>query len=244
MVLPDAVSQHLDSALGGIGGSLVADPGAGLRWTPRQQRHITLAFHGNVPDGAVPGYLEALTWALSENLVEPFDVSLAGSGSFSGRTLWAGIGAGEKQLRKLSATVEEAAAEAGLWPDNHAGSRPHVTIAKVSNNRGEQHRRSGRRNSRSQPGQPDETPIANLEAWARALAIYRGPAWTVDTVQVLKSELGKGPASGPLHTAIAAIPLQVGFSDNWSQITDDDSANKFAGSRLNYPLKFDLTEAR
>jgi len=251
LILPDAASRHLDAALGGIGGSLVADPGAGLRWTPRQQRHLTLAFHGNVPDGAVPGYVEALERAIRDAAVESFSVALAGGGSFSGRTLWAGVGEGEKQLKKLSAIVEEAAAEAGFWPDDHAGGRPHVTLARVSSNRGEAHRRSGRRNqgrrgdrSGGAGGPGDETPIANLDAWARALAIYRGPVWTANTVYVLRSELGKGPASGPLHTEIAAIPLLSDMSEVWDGLIDPELSTKSAGSRLKYPLNFDLIEAR
>jgi 2'-5' RNA ligase len=280
----------LDGALGGISGSLFADPGAGLRWTPRQQRHITLAFHGNVPDGAVPSYLDALNWALSEAAVEPFSVSLAGGGSFGGRTLWAGIGEGEKNLRGLAAVVQEAAAEAGFWPDKHGGARPHVTLARVSNNRGEPQRRSGRRNqtrrsntsNHSDIGQNEDTQLTNLAAWARALAIYRGPLWAVANVQVVKSELGKGPSAGPLHTEISTIPLQFGVSDNWENQTDANSTGSYevdpfaistfetgissasrngtygsssvepnapgqsnrAGARLNYPLKYDLIEAR
>jgi len=252
VALPDAVSRHLDAALGGIGGSLVADPGAGLRWTPRAQRHLTLAFHGNVPDGAVPGYIEELTWAMNEASVPPFEVALAGGGSFSGKTLWAGVGEGEKGLRKLSSIVEDAAAEAGLWPDNRAGSRPHVTLARASSNRGEAHRRSGRRNQRgrkpSDMGHDDEAPIANLDAWARALAIYRGPAFTVETIQVVHSELGKGPGSGPLHTDVAVIPLQANLAGDWDSLSsaydlDDGETTNLAGRRLNYPLKTDLVDA-
>ena len=240
MVLPDGPSRHLDSALGGIGGSLVADPGAGLRWTPRQQRHVTLAFHGNVPDGAVPAYVDALARAVSEQAVDPFEVAVAGGGSFSGRTLWAGIGEGAKRLQKLSAIVEEAAAEAGFWPDGHAGARPHVTLAKVSSNRGEQSRRSGRRNSRH--NKSEDAPIANLEAWAHALSIYRGPVWDVETIHVLKSELGKGPGSSPLHTQIAVIPLMPHLAANWDLLIDDGESATQAGRRLNYPLRTDLIE--
>jgi 2'-5' RNA ligase len=43
--------------------------------------------------------------------------------------------------------------------------------------------------------------------WAHALAVYRGPAWQVDTVHVVASELGAGRSGGPLHRDVAAIAL-------------------------------------
>jgi len=244
-MLPDAVSGHLDAALGGIGGSLVADPGAGLRWTPRNQRHLTLAFHGNVPDGSVSGYLDALARGLGDvGAVRPFEVSLAGGGSFSGRTLWAGVGEGAKRLQKLAGVVSDAAAEAGLWPDAHAGARPHVTLARASAHRGEQHRRGGKRGARRGASDRNDMEfdagVANLDAWARALAIYRGPAWTVDTVSVVRSELGKGPGSAPLYTELAALPLGGALADTWAHLADEpgDSASvKQAGARLPYRIR-------
>jgi len=258
-MLPDSISSHLDAALGGIGGAFVADPGAGLRWTPRKQRHLTLAFHGNVPDGSVSGYLDALAWALSDAALEPFPVSLAGGGSFSGRTLWAGVGEGARQLQKLSGIVSEAAAEAGFWPDSNAGGRPHVTLARASVHRGEQHRRGNRRGGRRGGFELDGTDagLANLEAWARALAIYRGPMWSVDTVSVVRSELGKGPGSSPLYSVLSALPLGAGRADSgekWADFdgvwvnSDDgwassDDAGMFpvsagqAGARLPYRLR-------
>lgn len=154
-----------------------------LRWVPREQRHLTLSFHGEVPEGAVPDYVDFLNAAAVE--VEPFEVSLSGGGSFSGRTLFTGVADGLDEVRALAVITEDAAAQAGFRPDQRAGGRPHLTLARAGARRG---------------GFP-------LDAWAHALALYRGPLFSVDMIHVVHSELGKGRAGGPLHHTVAAIPL-------------------------------------
>lgn len=208
-VYPSAeASAHLDLALASLGGPAVADPGPGLRWVPKEQRHVTLAFHGEVPDGAVPGYVEALRAGLAE--VEPFDVVLAGGGTFSGRTLWAGVGAGADGLRALAARVEEAAAEAGLRADDRAGGRPHLTLARASTSRAPQHGPANRGGTRRR-----FEDVAPFGSWAHALAVYRGPSWEVDEVHVVASDLGAGRSGGPLHRDVAVLPLGVHDVEDW-----------------------------
>jgi 2'-5' RNA ligase len=199
-----AASAHLDLALGGVGGSAVADPGAGLRWVAKEQRHVTLAFHGEVPDGAVPGYVDALRPALAG--LERFELELAGGGSFGGRTLWVGVTGALDALRRLSAVVEDAAAAAGLPADDRVGGRPHLTVARASASRVARTARAGERGSRRPRGRSDDglTPLAH---WARALAVYRGPAFGVETVHVVASELGAGRSGGPLHDDVAVLHL-------------------------------------
>lgn len=199
-----AASAHLDLALGGVGGSAVADPGAGLRWVAKEQRHVTVAFHGEVPDGAVPGYVDALAGAVAD--LPPFELELAGGGSFGGRTLWVGVSGALETLRRLAAAVEEAAADAGLPADDRAGGRPHLTVARASASRAGRGARPGERGSRRPRGRADDaaSPLAH---WARALAVYRGPAWEVAAVHVVASRLGEGRSGGPLHDGVAEIPL-------------------------------------
>ncbi|QAY62363.1 RNA 2',3'-cyclic phosphodiesterase [Xylanimonas allomyrinae] len=196
-----AASAHLDLALGGIGGATVADPGAGLRWVPKEQRHVTVAFHGEVPDGAVPGYVAALTGALAQ--VAAFDLEFAGGGSFGGRTLWVGVAEGTGGLRALAAAAEEAAAEAGLRADERTG-RPHLTLARASGARGAT-RGGPRGGSRRPRGRSDDGGV--LASWARALAVYRGPAFRVEAVHVVSSRLGEGRSGGPLHRDVAVLAL-------------------------------------
>jgi 2'-5' RNA ligase len=200
-VYPSAeASAHLDLALGGVGGAAVADPGSSLRWVPKEQRHVTLAFHGEVPDGAAPGFVADLGAALAQE--RPFDVALAGGGSFGGRTLWVGVGEGLAGLRALSAAAERAAALAGFRADDRAGGRPHLTVARAYVPRGRD--RADRGGSRRPRGRDEVSPLV---AWAHALAVYRGPAWTVDAVHVVASRLGAGRSRGPLHEDLAVLRL-------------------------------------
>lgn len=203
-VYPSAgASAHLDLALGGVGGAQAADPGRGLRWVPREQRHVTLAFHGEVPDGAVPGYVEALGAALGD--VSSFEVALAGSGSFGGRALWVGLAGGVDALRGVAVCVADVAAGTGLPASDRVAGRPHLTVARA----GAPARREGSRGGNRHPRGRD-LDASPLVPWARALAVYRGPVWRVDAVHVVASRLGAGRSGGPLHEDVAVLPLRPG----------------------------------
>ncbi|WP_344249420.1 RNA 2',3'-cyclic phosphodiesterase [Isoptericola hypogeus] len=205
-VYPSAeASAHLDLALGGVVGSALDDPGRGLRWVPAEQRHVTLLFHGDVPDGAVPGYVDGLAAALRD--ADAFDLALAGSGSFGGRTLWVGLSGAVDPLRGLAGLAEESAADAGLPAADRAAGRPHLTVARATLRAASERRRvDGARGGTRRPrgGQEEPSPLAS---WARALAVYRGPAWHVDAVHVVSSELGAGRSGGPKHEDVAVLPL-------------------------------------
>ncbi|MCL1801241.1 MAG: RNA 2',3'-cyclic phosphodiesterase [Promicromonosporaceae bacterium] len=213
--------DHLDLALRFLGDNSGPGGPSSLRWVPREQRHITLAFHGQVPDGIVPDYLESLSRALSDNDdadVSCFSVTLAGGGSFNARTLWAGIGEGLDELRRLSQVVDRAASDVGIRGDNRAGSRPHLTLARLSANRGPDRRRAGNRGSKGTMTNGLGGP--NVEALAHALAIYRGPSWPVESVRVVRSDLGEGRSGGPLHETVGEVSLSnVDFGG--SQLVDE-----------------------
>jgi 2'-5' RNA ligase len=93
-------------------------------------------------------------------------------------------------LRACAAAARDAAVELGLRGEDRAGGRPHLTLARASTARGR-----GQRH------------IAPLDAWAHALAVYRGPAWQVTEVRVVHSTLGAGRSGGPLHEEVARIRL-------------------------------------
>jgi RNA 2',3'-cyclic 3'-phosphodiesterase len=215
-VYPSAeAAGHLELALAGVGGSSLSDPGRGLRWVPPEQRHVTLVFHGEVPDGAVPGYVEALTTALHD--VPPFELALAGSGSFGGRTLWVGVAGAVDELRRAAELAQDAAVgAAGLPASDRTAGRPHLTVARATLRAGEgrpaRRRVDGARGGTRGPRgrDPEES---SLVPWARALAVYRGPAWDGDAVRVVASRLGEGRSGGPLHEEVAAVPLGGGRQD-------------------------------
>jgi 2'-5' RNA ligase len=196
--------DHLDGALGGVGGAAVADPGAGLRWVPREQRHVTLAFHGDVPDGAVDGYVDTLAEVVAG--VRSFDLALAGSGTFGGRTLWVGLGGDVDALRSLARRTDEVADETGVPGADRASGRPHLTVARASASVVGADRARDRRRRRR--GEPEGEPTSPFGRWSRALSVYRGPLWTVGEVLVVSSRLGEGRAGGPAHAVVARVPLR------------------------------------
>ena len=213
-VYPSAeASAHLDLALASVGGPLVGDPGKGVRWTPKEQRHVTIAFHGEVPDGAVPHYVDELTAAVAG--IEPFECLLAGGGTFQGRTFFVGVGEqGGRGLRALADAAEEAAAVCGFRADPRSAGRPHLTLARATARAEQRRRGSTDRGGRRRPLDGPDIG-AMFELWTRALSVYRGPAWTVDAVSVVQSELGAGASGGPLHTEVARIVLDDGATSRW-----------------------------
>lgn len=171
---PEPVLQHLELALSlhrnGIG--------AGLRWTPEEQLHVTTAFFGAVPDGAV-GDIEAALASVAAT-TEPIDMSLRGAGSFAGRSLWIGVAGDTDRLVDLMAAGTEI--DHAQQRDRH---RAHLTVARPSR--------------RATGG--EFAPLVH------ALAVYAGPAWRAGSLELFSSKLGQGRSGGPLHELIASLPF-------------------------------------
>ncbi|QDB79786.1 RNA 2',3'-cyclic phosphodiesterase [Georgenia wutianyii] len=203
---PAEVLEHLAHALDGVApGSLDAGPPP-LRWVPPEQRHVTLAFYGEVPDGALEDLAETLGAVTASTA--PLQVQLAGAGVFSGATLWVGVrvvDGDERALTRLMGRVEAAGEDISrLEPrDRH---RAHLTVARLSaraqRERSDRRRRSGRGDRR-----PGRGPAVDLPAVAHALSVYRGPEWTAREVELVESHLGAGRSGGPLHEVRARLPL-------------------------------------
>jgi len=103
----------------------------GLRWTPKTQLHLTLAFLGNVPIDS----LETLTAHLQEIAASfpPLALRLNQLGSFPSskdpRVVWVGLDGAIDDLHRLQAAIQQAAAKTG----DHVEERPyhpHLTIAR------------------------------------------------------------------------------------------------------------------
>lgn len=206
---PEALA-HLRRAVDAVRGP--AEIRSGLRWTDPEQWHVTLAFYGEVPDGAWPGLAEALAERIAP-LHAP-RLLLRGAGSFAGRNLWVGA-AGETaaDARALADILEAATAagvDVGLPPDPRPRNRAHLTLARLSarsgpggpggSRRGERGAGDVRRADRRRP---DAAP--DVDGCVRALSVYAGPVWRADSVLLVRSRLGEGRGGGPLHEVIASL---------------------------------------
>ena len=101
---PEEVREHLVTALRPIRD----DHGPLLRWPDPDQWHVTVAFYGERPDGSVDELAEHVAAAVAttgfpaRGMGSPsLDLHLRGAGSFSGRTLWIGVGGDVGPLRQL-----------------------------------------------------------------------------------------------------------------------------------------------
>lgn len=119
--LPASVRQRLQGLCAGV-------PGA--KWSKNDQFHLTLRFIGEV-DGAV---FRDVVNALQAIDVPPFDMSLAGVGTWGDRrrahVLWVGVRASEPLMR-LHDKVENALQRIGLEPDRRK-YQPHITLARLN----------------------------------------------------------------------------------------------------------------
>jgi len=134
----------------------------GARWRPLEALHVTLRFYGDVRED-VARDLDAELLGVS---VRPFEIALAGAGSFADgddiHAVWAGV-AENAELRRLASACESAARRVGLKPDSR-NYRPHVTLAYLR--------------------RPDPTQVA---AWVQANNLLKSPPIPVDRFALYSS---------------------------------------------------------
>lgn len=202
---PEHVLDHLDLALASVRGAPSGLPSA-VRWSARESWHLTVAFYGDLPDGAVPGLSADLAEVAARTA--PYELALHGAGVFSHRTLWVGVAGDLAVQRALSVGCVEAGESAGGVPDNRPRDRPHLTVGRVRPGSGPPRRRSSRSD---RPGQrpdgqgPDDEGVA--AGLVRALAVYDGPRWQVDQLLLVSSRPGAGRGGGPLYETVGTFAL-------------------------------------
>lgn len=182
--LPAPVQDHLELAVAALGARARTGGPGPLRWVPAEQRHVTLAFYGDVPDGALPALTADLSVAVAGH--QALHLRLRGAGVFSRRTLWVGVQ--ELDGADLSAlmTACEDAGESVARVERRDRHRGHVTV--------------GRLGARRPAG-------AELAERAHALSVYEGPPWTATHAHLVASTLGAGRSGGPLYEPLAELPL-------------------------------------
>lgn len=177
---PPAVAEELDAAVR----ALQALPDAGrLRWTPPENRHLTLAFYGEVGEESLPELRERLGRAAGRS--RPLELRLRGGGRFGDRALWAGADGDVQPLRRLARSAEAAGRRVGVVGDEGRPYRPHVTLART---------RSGR---------------WDLRPYVAALETFDGGTWRVEELTLVRSHLPRSgvPGEQPRYEPVAAWPL-------------------------------------
>ncbi|MBC9727174.1 RNA 2',3'-cyclic phosphodiesterase [Streptomyces sp. TRM68367] len=155
-------------------------PGAdGLRWTGPPGWHFTLAFYGEVDEEVVPELSVRLERVARRT--EPFSVALRGGGQFGhGRALWAGAEGDLRTLSLLADRCEAAARKAGVRMGEHRRYKAHLTVAR----------------SRS---------AVDVRQYLAALEAFTSPAWTVEDLALVRSDLPKSgvPGEQPRYEVVA-----------------------------------------
>ncbi|MDR0626654.1 MAG: RNA 2',3'-cyclic phosphodiesterase [Bifidobacteriaceae bacterium] len=129
--------------------------------------------------GEVPtGGLDSLSGALAAELIQMAPFELELRGAGCTRGRVGWVGVGGD----LAAFRRLAATARAAWPGTAGEQRPHLTITRRA----------------------DRTPTSDA---LRALSVYVGPSWPVHQVELIRSDLGQGPARHPLYTTLATLAL-------------------------------------
>lgn len=139
-----------------------------LRWVRADLWHVTLAFFGEVDEGALPRLAPRLEGAAARH--PALELSFAGGGAFPGgrraRVLWTGLYGDRRALAGLAASAMAAGRRSGaVAADKRQRFHPHLTLARCR--------------------VPTEVrPLVD------ALSAYAGSAWTADSLHLMRSRLG------------------------------------------------------
>ncbi|MCV2393391.1 RNA 2',3'-cyclic phosphodiesterase [Actinotalea sp. M2MS4P-6] len=189
---PVPVLDHLRDALA----LTTAGVDAPVRWTAEENWHLTVAFFGEVPEGAVPDLLGAVAEVAARTT--PFELRLRGAGVFSGRTMWIGTSGQTEAMATLAAALRQAGELVSSFRDTRERMRPHLTVGRVVDD-GSAARRACARDRSRLPG-----PVDHL---VHALALYEGPSWRVGELLVEESWPGQGRGGGPRYAVRASARL-------------------------------------
>jgi 2'-5' RNA ligase len=134
------VAAEIGEALAGRAAELIRElqkragdsaPRAKVTWLTPDRLHVTIRFIGEVDDARSAAIREALEPPLD---VEPFDLTLAGAGTFpkSGppRVLWAGVEEGREALISGEREVSARLTRLGILGEERPYS-PHLALARV-----------------------------------------------------------------------------------------------------------------
>jgi 2'-5' RNA ligase len=124
--LPLAVREHLTDVSAALLRGVIEHE---VKWTPREQLHVTLKFFGEVPDARVPGLIDTLR-AVTVIPASVFaDRLLLFPARGPVRVVAAGLAGEVEQVAKLNSAIEQVAHEAGFEREARPYI-PHITIGR------------------------------------------------------------------------------------------------------------------
>jgi len=134
------VSVDLDGLAEGVADAQARLPDTGsLRLVDPDDAHVTLKFLGEVDPARLDAVEAALTTAVTDASVDPFEMLVGGFGVFPSldyiSVVWAGVREGGPELARLHGAVERESTAIGFDPADHEFT-PHVTLARMDDARG------------------------------------------------------------------------------------------------------------
>jgi RNA 2',3'-cyclic 3'-phosphodiesterase len=158
--------------------------GTAVRWTRREQLHLTLRFLGNVQCGDIETLQQAMNRSIAG--VQPFSLSLGAIGCFPSfrrpSVVWIGVQGELESLGKLHHQVARETMQFG----SHSESRdfkPHLTIARLK--------------AAGSHGQRVGDAVKSMQT-------QRLGSWTVRELTLFRSELHP---QGSIYTPLASVAL-------------------------------------
>jgi 2'-5' RNA ligase len=150
----------------------------GLRWTDPDGWHVTLAFLGSIARSSLPGVVAAIAGAAGSH--QPLSTPTGGLGAFPAaaraRIGWYGVADADGRLTALAVDIAHA-----LELDVGGPFHPHVTLARAR-----------------------RAPV-DMRDWLTSASAPEGDL-VVDSVSVMRSHTGRGPAR---YETLASIQLGV-----------------------------------
>jgi 2'-5' RNA ligase len=159
----------------------------GVKWTPREQFHLTLSFLGNVPRQAIDGLASSLQAACRG--FGALRLQAAGVGFFPNarrpRVIWVGMRDADERLAQLAKAVQEVSRQiTGEAPEERFAG--HLTLGRVKE------LRSGTAESLARAAEP--------------LAAEVFGDWRAGEARLMRSELS---SQGARHSVVSVISLET-----------------------------------
>jgi len=180
--LPDEVKGEIEKAQREMRNAL---PGNFMRWTKREQFHVTLKFLGNVAEarvGELSDVLRGACAAFATMRLRAERIGFFPDARFP-RVAWVGVHDGQDELLRLQTAIETAVKN---FTGEKAGQKfvGHMTLARIQGIRRQQ--------------------AEILSKLAAGMANRFFGEWVADNVELIRSELS---STGARYTTVAEFPL-------------------------------------